>query len=83
VNEEIKIEEWKEFFMESLGGVEGKVIRGKAKRKKDQEESVLEREEIRNAIKKLKDKKATGGDTMIYNQMRYNQMKHGRMVETR
>jgi len=61
INEEVKMEDWKEYFMKLLGGVERKVRRGE-RRREDQEEKDLDMEGIRKAIKKLKDRKAMGGD---------------------
>lgn len=48
INKRIKIEEWKEYFMRMLGGVEGRVIVGKKRKKEEEEEEEEEisREEI-------------------------------------
>ncbi|XP_024877677.1 histone-lysine N-methyltransferase, H3 lysine-79 specific-like [Temnothorax curvispinosus] len=61
VNEEIKPEEWKEYFMDLMGGVENRVVKGEGDRSR-QEEEEIGLEEIRNVIKKLKTGKAIGND---------------------
>ncbi|XP_024884283.1 trichohyalin-like [Temnothorax curvispinosus] len=61
VNEEIKPEEWKEYFMELMGGVENRVVKGEGDRSR-QEEEEIGLEEIRNVIKKLKTGKAISND---------------------
>jgi len=66
VSEEIKIEEWKEYFMGLLGGVEGRVVRGRKERREKQgegdREEDLEWEEVKRIIEGLKDGKAIGQD---------------------
>lgn len=62
VNEGISMEEWKEYFTRQLGGVEGRVI-GKGGERRggvDDEEEELEREEVRRAIRRIKNGKAAG-----------------------
>ena len=61
INEGIKEEEWREYFMSLLGGVEEKVVKGKGKEKREVE-SEIEKEEVGRVIRKLKDKKAMGKD---------------------
>lgn len=65
INEGIKMEEWKEYFMGLLeGGVEGRVVMdGRGRRKgRGEEEMDINREEVREAIKRLK---ALGRDTWV------------------
>ncbi|XP_071648500.1 uncharacterized protein [Temnothorax longispinosus] len=61
INEDIKLEEWKKYFMELMGGVENKVVKGEGGRDRQDEEEI-ELEEVRNVIKKLKTGKAIGKD---------------------
>jgi len=61
INEEIKMEEWKEYFMELMGGMDGRVIRGDGGTKMQGEEEI-EVNEIRNAIGRLEIGKAIGSD---------------------
>ncbi|XP_024891322.1 trichohyalin-like, partial [Temnothorax curvispinosus] len=61
VNEEIKPEEWKEYFIDLMGGVENRVVKGEGNGSR-QEEEEIGLEEIRNVIKKLKTGKAIGND---------------------
>lgn len=60
--------EWKEYFMELLGGVKGRVVKGEKGRKKEEEN---EAEEIREAIKMLKDGKAMETDEIPGKAWRY------------
>lgn len=53
----IRIEEWS-YFKSLLGGVENKIVMGKHKEEQEDEKEMLEREEIRSAIKKMKERKA-------------------------
>ena len=65
VNKETGKEEWKEHFMELLGGVEEKVLSGGERRVKEEGEENEEdvtREEVKKVIMKLRDGKATGID---------------------
>ena len=62
VNEEIKLEEWEEYFRELLGGVEWRVRRDVEERRGDDDEGNIEKEEIRRVLRGLKDGKAMGGD---------------------
>ena len=62
VDEKIKKEEWKEYFMGLLGGVEKRVrMGGKGNRRKGEEEGIS-KEEIRKVLRRLKEGKAMGGD---------------------
>ncbi|XP_018360405.1 PREDICTED: uncharacterized protein LOC108759461 [Trachymyrmex cornetzi] len=62
INKGIEMKEWEGYFKELLGGVEGRMIRGKGKRRKQGWERDLSREEIRRATRNLKDGKAMGID---------------------
>ncbi|XP_077273093.1 uncharacterized protein LOC143903409 [Temnothorax americanus] len=61
INEKIKMKEWREYFMELMGGMENKVLKGEGRRNRQKEEKI-ELEEVRNVIKKLKAGKAIGND---------------------
>jgi hypothetical protein len=61
INDGIEEEEWKEHFMRLLGGVEHRVREGDGKRGEGEEEEIS-REEIREAINKIKDGKAAGAN---------------------
>ncbi|XP_046605019.1 uncharacterized protein LOC124297751 [Neodiprion virginianus] len=62
VNEEIGDQEWREYFMGLLGGVESKVTEGgETVNRKGDGEGELQREEIKKVIGKLRDGKAPGG----------------------
>lgn len=59
VNEGIRIEEWREYFMELLGGVEGKVVRRYRHRRGEEDgEEGIGREEFRRAMGRLRNGKA-------------------------
>ncbi|XP_071579341.1 uncharacterized protein [Temnothorax nylanderi] len=65
IEEGIEEEKWKEHFMKLLGGVEGKVRMGKEgnrEEKEGEEEEEISLEEMRRAVKRLKDGKAMGRD---------------------
>lgn len=62
VNREIGMEEWEEHFRGLLGGVEGKVLMGEERLGRTMEERDIEKEEIWNVMRKVKDKKAMGRD---------------------
>lgn len=63
VNEGIEMAEWREYFMSLLGGVEKKVEREIGGRGMEEgEEMDIEREEIKRAIGRLRDGKASGVD---------------------
>lgn len=55
VNENIEEKEWRDYFMRLLGGMEHRVVRGNG-------EGELSTEEIREAVRSLKDGKAAGCD---------------------
>ena len=61
-NESIEKEEWKEYFMELLGGV-GEVVRmGTGGGGREAEEGEISKEEIREVVLKLWEEKAMGAD---------------------
>jgi len=63
INEEIGGEEWKEYFMRLLGGVERRVMRGRERREEEEgEEEEISREEVRRVVREMKDGKAMGVD---------------------
>lgn len=57
VNREIGMEEWEEHFRGLLGGVEGRVLMGEERLGRTMEERDIEKEEIWNVMRKVKDKK--------------------------
>jgi len=57
VNEDIDKREWKEYFMKLSGGVEGKVVKGTGG-----EGRRISRKEVRRAIRKIKEGRASGID---------------------
>jgi len=58
---DIEMEEWKEHFMRLLDGVEERVIRGVGDREGEKRaESDIERVEMKRAIRRLGDGKASG-----------------------
>lgn len=62
MNREIGMEEWEEHFKGLLGGVEGRVLMGEERLGRTMEERDIEKEEIWNVMRKVKDKKAMGRD---------------------
>ena len=66
VNERIEMEEWKEYFMCLLGGVEARVVRGEERMDRESsgrdEEQVISKEEVRRVVNNLKVGKAGGLD---------------------
>ncbi|XP_011877581.1 PREDICTED: uncharacterized protein LOC105567363, partial [Vollenhovia emeryi] len=66
------MEEWEGYFKEMLGGVDWRV-RGKGERRKkeEEEEEELSREEMEGAIRRLKDRKAAGGDGIVNEAWKY------------
>lgn len=60
MNREIGMEEWEEHFRGLLGGVEGRVLMGEERLGRTMEERDIEKEEIWNVMRKVKDKKAMG-----------------------
>ncbi|KMQ82464.1 axoneme-associated protein [Lasius niger] len=58
------MEEWRDYFMSLLGGVESRVVKGTRKEtgREDQEEKEINWEEIRSAIRRARDGKAMGRD---------------------
>ncbi|XP_071580245.1 uncharacterized protein [Temnothorax nylanderi] len=61
INEEIKMEDWKEYFMELMGRVANRVVKGEGGGGRQGEEEI-ELEEVRKVIEKLKIGKAIGKD---------------------
>jgi len=57
INENIEIEEWKEFFMRLLGGVEGRVVIEKEKEGwgRENDEMRVSRKEMKETLRKLKE----------------------------
>ena len=62
VDTRIKKEEWKEYFMGLLGGVENRVRMGEEGGRRRGEEEGISKEEVRRVVRKLKEGKAMGGD---------------------
>jgi len=62
INEDIKMEEWEEYFKGLLGGVERRVVQGEDRREGREKEEDLRIEEIRGILRKVKDGKALGVD---------------------
>lgn len=62
INEGIEMEEWREYFMRLMGGVEGKIVRGGREGVGEDGKGEISREEIREAVSILKDGKASGMD---------------------
>jgi len=62
VNEGIEMEEWEIYFKGLLGGVEWRVVSGAGGKFREDEEEEIGRDEFRRVIRKLKDRKALGGD---------------------
>ncbi|XP_020298973.1 uncharacterized protein LOC109863175 [Pseudomyrmex gracilis] len=60
--EDIDMEDWKEYFIRLLGEVEGRVVRGAEGRIEMGEEKEIGGEEIKRAIKKVREGKACGID---------------------
>jgi len=52
INEKIRMEDWKEYFMEIMGGVERKVARRGGRRREGQKEEDIDLEEIRKTEKR-------------------------------
>jgi len=62
INGKIKEEEWVKYFKKTLGEVERRVIRGRRGIRMDNEEEEITKEEVRRAVRKVKEGKAAGGD---------------------
>lgn len=62
VNREIGMEKWEKHFRGLLGGVEGRVLMGEERLGRTMEERDIEKKEIWNVMRKVKDKKAMGRD---------------------
>lgn len=63
INEGIRIDEWREYFMTLLGGVKGKVVRGyRDRRGEENGKEGIGREEFRRAMGRLRNGKAAGID---------------------
>jgi len=71
------MEEWKEYFMGLLGGVEGKVVleggsgKGEGKNREVDEEEGISRREIKESVSRLKEGKAMGLDGIPGETWRY------------
>lgn len=70
INEEIEEREWREHFMRLLGGVEYRVVGGKKSGRKAEEEEIR-MEEITEAMRRMKEGKAVGGDGIPGEAWRY------------
>lgn len=82
VDEGIRREEWKEYFMGLLGDVWNRVVR------EDERESMVEdgkedinRKEMKRTIRRLKDGKAAGIDGLLGEVWRYGRKKLERWAE--
>lgn len=64
MNEEIEADEWKDYFMTLLGGIEKNIMKGRERREKRNSKrgEKLEKEKVRRVIGKLRDGKAAGID---------------------
>ncbi|XP_029164823.1 uncharacterized protein LOC114936023 [Nylanderia fulva] len=62
MGEGIEMEEWNRYFRDLLGGVESRVIMGGRRTEKERGEDQIEKEEIRRAIGRIKERKAVGVD---------------------
>jgi len=63
INEGIEMEDWKEYFLSLLKRIEERVMGGGRNREGEgEEETEIDRKKIREAIIKLKNGKAIGGD---------------------
>lgn len=71
VDESIKMEEWRDHFMNVIGGMGEKVERGREARGRDEEESDLEEEEVKRVLRGLKVKKAMGIDGIPNEEWQY------------
>ena len=60
--EGIEKEQWREYFMGLLGGVEARVKMGAGEGEREGEEEEISKEEIRKVIRRMKEGKAMGGD---------------------
>ena len=58
----MKEEKWRRHFVNLLGGTDDKVVLGGEREPEEDEEAEISKEEIRKAVAKLKDRKATGED---------------------
>jgi len=71
VDEGIQMKEWKEHFMELLGGVEERVLKGKEKGNRREQERDIEWEEANKVMNKLRVNKAVGLDGIPNEVWRY------------
>lgn len=58
----IKEEEWMEYFKEILGGVKGRVVRGRRGDRRDDVEGEISIEEVKGVVRRIKEGKASGED---------------------
>jgi len=73
INEGIRPEEWKEYFMSIIGGVEDKVLRGGKRRRNIRrgKEQEISKGEVRQTIRKLRDRKVMNQDEISGEAWRY------------
>lgn len=62
INERIGEDEWKEYFMKLLGGVERRVVKGRGGGRGEDEEQELGRTEVLNIVGRMKKGKVVGLD---------------------
>jgi len=73
INENIKMEEWEEYFKGFLGGIEKRVVQGENRRRRSKMEEELEREGIRKVLRRVKDGKAMGVDGISWEVRKYGE----------
>lgn len=75
INEEIKLEDWKEYFMGLLGGVEERVVRDieRENRMEGQDERDIEWEKVMKMIRRIKDGKVMGRDGVLSEAWKYGE----------
>lgn len=82
INERIKREDWQEYFRRLLERIKGKVVRKEEEEKRGEDnERELSKREIKEAIGKLKDGKATEVDEILGEVWRYGGEEIERWVE--
>ncbi|KAL0125013.1 hypothetical protein PUN28_004268 [Cardiocondyla obscurior] len=73
--EGIEIKKWKTYFGRILGGVEQRVAKGRREEKTEGVEKKIKKEEIARALRRLKNGKAIGGDTIPGKVWKYGEQK--------